>query len=113
MTVHPTGDTPYRGLDWPELVSGRLIKRYKRFLADVALDGGCVVTAHCPNSGKMTACCEPGRPVYLSCHDNPRRKLKYTWEMIRMPSSLVGVNTLVPNRPPIRAESTSWGDMRL
>ena len=88
----------YQGLTWPELLPGRLIQRYKRFLADVELADGTVVTAHCPNSGSMTACSEPGRPVYLSRHDNPKRKLKYTWEIIRMPDSLVGVNTLVPNR---------------
>ena len=87
-----------QGLAWPELIPGRLIKRYKRFLADVELEDGAVVTAHCPNSGSMTACSEPGRPVYLSWHDNPKRKLKYTWELIQMPGSLVGVNTLVPNR---------------
>jgi len=86
------------GLAWPELVSGTLLKRYKRFLADVKLDSGEIVTAHCPNTGSMQACCEPGRPVYLSVHDNPKRKLKYTWEIIAMPASLVGVNTLVPNR---------------
>jgi sugar fermentation stimulation protein A len=83
---------------WPPLISGRLIKRYKRFRADVRLDNGQTVTAHCPNSGSMTACSEPGRRVYLSSHDNPKRKLKYTWEIIRMPDSWVGVNTLVPNR---------------
>ena len=88
----------YRGLVWPELIPGRLIKRYKRFLADVELEDGTLVTAHCPNSGSMTVCSEPGRPVYLSWHDNPKRKLKYTWEIIQMPDSLVGVNTLVPNR---------------
>ncbi len=88
----------YQGLVWPELIPGRLIKRYKRFLADVELADGAIVTAHCPNSGRMTTCSEPGRPVYLSWHDNPRRKLKYTWEIIQMPDSLVGVNTLVPNR---------------
>jgi len=86
------------GLRWPELVCGTLIKRYHRFLADVTLTGGQMVTAHCPNSGTMKACSQPGRPVYLSVHDNPKRKLKYTWEMINMPTSLVGVNTLVPNR---------------
>ncbi len=86
------------GLVWPELVFGTLIKRYKRFLADVKLDSGEIVTAHCPNTGSMQACCEPGRTVYLSVHDNPKRKLKYTWEMISMPTSMVGVNTLVPNR---------------
>lgn len=85
-------------IQFPPFVRGRLIKRYKRFLADVELDDGRMVTAHCPNSGRMTSCCEPGRPVYLSSHDNPRRKLKYTWELIDMPSSMVGVNTLVPNR---------------
>ena len=85
-------------ISWPKLVSGTLIKRYKRFLVDVALQNGRTVTAHCPNSGSMKACCEPGQIVYLSYHDNPKRKLKYTWELIRMPDSLVGVNTLVPNR---------------
>jgi sugar fermentation stimulation protein A len=86
------------GLMWPELIHGTLVKRYKRFLADVTLTSGEVVTAHCPNSGTMKACSQPGRPVYLSSHNNPKRKLKYTWEMINMPTSLVGVNTLVPNK---------------
>lgn len=87
-----------RGLTWPELIPGKLLKRYKRFLADVKLETGEIVTAHCPNTGSMKGCCEPGRPVYLSLHDNPNRKYKYTWELIAMPTSLVGVNTLVPNR---------------
>jgi sugar fermentation stimulation protein A len=87
-----------QGIEWPALIPGTLIKRYKRFLADVQLNDGSVVTAHCPNSGTMKACAEPGRPVYLSYHDNPKRKLKYTWEMIDMPDSLVGVNTLIPNK---------------
>ena len=85
-------------LQWPKLVRGILVKRYKRFLADVRLDTGKIVTAHCPNTGSMTGCSESGQPVYLSRHDNPKRKLKYTWELIEMPTSLVGVNTLVPNR---------------
>ncbi len=83
---------------WPRLIQGTLIKRYKRFMADVKLRNGHMVTAHCPNSGSMLECCEPGRPVYLSRHNNPTRKFKYTWEIIEMPSSLVGINTLVPNR---------------
>jgi sugar fermentation stimulation protein A len=87
-----------RGLAWPELVPGTLLKRYKRFLADVKLETGEIVTAHCPNTGSMKGCCEPDRRVYLSMHDNPKRKYKYTWELIAMPTSLVGVNTLVPNR---------------
>ncbi len=85
-------------LKWPRLIQGTLIKRYKRFMADVKLRNGHVVTAHCPNSGSMKACSEPGRPVYLSRHNKPSRRLKYTWELIDMGKSLVGVNTIVPNR---------------
>ena len=83
---------------WPKLIRGKLIRRYKRFLVDVQLKTGEIVTAHCPNTGSMQGCSEAGRPVYLSLHDNPKRKLKYTWELIEMPTSMVGVNTLVPNR---------------
>lgn len=83
---------------WPKLIRGTLIRRYKRFLADVLLEGGQTVTAHCPNSGSMKACCEPGKTVYLSRHNKATRRLKYTWEMIDMGTSLVGVNTMVPNR---------------
>jgi len=86
------------GLVWPPLIPGTLIRRYQRFKADVKLRNGRVVTAHCPNSGSMKSCCEPGRTVYLSRSDNPGRKFPYTWELIEMPSSLVGVNTSVPNR---------------
>lgn len=89
---------PGFAVSWPKLIPGRLVRRYKRFLADVELADGTTVTAHCPNSGAMTGCSEPGRRVYLSRHDNPKRKLAYTWEIIRMPTSLVGVNTQVPNR---------------
>jgi len=85
-------------LFWPKLIEGTLVKRYKRFLADVRLEDGSVVTAHCPNSGSMTTCSEPGRPVFISKSENPKRKLAYTWELIDMGSSLVGVNTNVPNR---------------
>ena len=67
-------------------------------MADVRLKTGEVVTAHCPNSGSMKACSEPGRTVYLSNENNPGRKLRYTWQIIHMPTSLVGVNTRVPNR---------------
>jgi sugar fermentation stimulation protein A len=90
--------TDSNSIAWPQLIRGRLIKRYKRFLADVKLDSGETVTAHCSNSGRMTGCNQPGQPVYLSFHDNPKRKLKYTWEIIEMPTSWIGVNTLVPNR---------------
>ncbi len=82
------------GAPW---LSGELVRRYKRFLADVRLDDGRVLTAHCNNPGRMTACSEPGRPVLISDSQNPRRKLRYTLEMIRMGRTWVGVNTLRPN----------------
>jgi sugar fermentation stimulation protein A len=94
---------------WPELIPGRLVRRYQRFLADIRLESGETVTAHCPNSGSMTGCCQPGRPVYLSVHDSPKRKLRYTWELIDMPGSLVGVNTQVPNR--LAALAIAAGDV--
>jgi len=94
----PPNHSKDSGLTWPPLVAGTLIRRYQRFLADVALNDGRIVRAHCPNTGRMLTCSEAGRPVYLSTHDKPQRKLPYTWEMIAMPESLVGVNTLVPNR---------------
>ena len=97
MSVTSSASTS-RGLSWPEFVPATLLKRYKRFLADVKLQSGETVTVHCPNTGSMAGCSEPGRTVYLSVHDNPRRKYKYTWELIAMPTSLVGVNTLTPNR---------------
>jgi sugar fermentation stimulation protein A len=90
--------TDIGGLPWPPLIAGTLIKRYKRFLVDVELEDGQIVTAHCPNTGSMQSCSEPGRRVYLSVHDNPKRKYPYTWEMIAMPDALVGTNTLTPNR---------------
>jgi len=86
------------GIQWPPLIPGTLISRYKRFLADVQLESGKIITAHCPNSGAMTGCSQPGRKVFISFHDDPRRKLKYTWQLIDMPTSLVGVNTMIPNR---------------
>jgi sugar fermentation stimulation protein A len=64
----------------------------------VKLRNGNLITAHCPNSGSMLTCSETGRPVYLTRHNSPKRKLKYTWEMIEMETSLVGINTSVPNQ---------------
>jgi sugar fermentation stimulation protein A len=86
-------------IDFPEkLVSGRLIKRYKRFLADVTLDNGEVITAHCTNSGSMKSCLEEGAEVYLSPVNDPNRKTKFTWEMIKINNNWVGINTSTPNR---------------
>lgn len=86
------------GLLWGPLDEGVLLRRYKRFLADVAMPDGGVVTAHTPNTGAMIGCSEPGRRVWLSRHDKPSRKYRYTLEMIEMPSALVGIDTGVPNR---------------
>ena len=77
--------------------------RYKRFLADVELADGRLITAHTANTGRMLGCAEPGRPVWLSLHDRPGRKHPYSWEMIAMPTALVGINTMVPNRLVARA----------
>lgn len=80
------------------LLEAVLIRRYKRFLADVRLPDGSTLTVHCPNPGGMRGCAEPGRPVLVSDSANPKRKLRYTLEMIRMGRSWVGVNTQQPNR---------------
>ncbi|WP_026731206.1 DNA/RNA nuclease SfsA [Fischerella sp. PCC 9605] len=93
-----TNDYLYR---YPPLYPGILLKRYKRFFADVELASGEVVTAHCPNTGPMTGVCIPGNPVQLSKSDNPNRKLAYTWEMIQLHDNKptwVGINTALPNR---------------
>ena len=79
-------------------ISGRLIKRYKRFFADVKLDNGKVVTAHCPNTGSMMGLLKEGNVVYLSKSDNEKRKLKYTLEIIKVQDACVGVNTHKANR---------------
>lgn len=81
-----------------ELVHGKLIKRYKRFLADVELDTGEIVVAHCTNSGSMKSCLENGAEVYLTPVDDPKRKTKFTWEMIKINNDWVGINTGNPNK---------------
>ncbi|MFC4347043.1 DNA/RNA nuclease SfsA [Kordiimonas lipolytica] len=80
------------------LTEGRLIKRYKRFLADVELPDGSVVVAHCANSGSMLGCKEPGSRVYLSPNTNPKAKLDWRWEMVEVDGHLVGINTSHPNK---------------
>jgi sugar fermentation stimulation protein A len=79
------------------LISGTLVKRYKRFLADVVLEDGTVVTAHCANSGSMLGCLTESAPVLLTYHDDPKRKLKYSWELVKVGGSWVGINTSRPN----------------
>jgi len=80
------------------LIRGTLIKRYKRFLTDVELENGEVVVAHCANSGSMLSVKDPGSEVWLSPATNPDRKLKYTWELIKIGDTFVGLNTGLPNK---------------
>jgi sugar fermentation stimulation protein A len=91
--------------DWlyryPPLYPGILLKRYKRFFADVQLASGEIVIAHCPNTGPMTGVSTPGSAVQLSLSDNLKRKLPYTLELIQVDDNeptWVGVNTVLPNR---------------
>jgi sugar fermentation stimulation protein A len=77
----------------PELIHGTLIRRYKRFLADIRLADGTEITAHCPNPGSMLRVGIPDRPVAVSLSTNKKRKLPYTWEMIELDGGWVGVHT--------------------
>jgi sugar fermentation stimulation protein A len=81
------------------LVPARLLRRYKRFLADAELSCGTVVTAHCPNPGSMMGLAEPGMRIWLEPNDDPRKKLKHAWRLVELPEGhLAGIDTGVPNR---------------
>lgn len=79
-----------------KLVEGRLIRRYKRFLADIQLPEG-VITAACPNTGSLMGCCEAGSRVWLSESDSATRKYRHTWEIVEVGKVMVGINTGLPN----------------
>jgi sugar fermentation stimulation protein A len=87
-------------MDFPEpLIQGRLVRRYQRFLADVLLSDGRLVTAHTPNTGSMKGCSEPGSRVWLRDTGNPRRKYILTWELVQTRTGvLVGINTGLSSR---------------
>jgi sugar fermentation stimulation protein A len=86
---------------YPPLLQGKLLKRYKRFFAEIELENGEIITAHCPNTGPMTGVCKIGSKVAVSRSNNPKRKLAYTWETILVEDSeptWVGINTNLPNK---------------
>ncbi len=89
------------------LVSGKILKRYKRFLADIELEDGEVIVAHTANTGSMKTCWEPGWDVRLSFHDNPKRKLKYSLELTHNGDTWIGINTSLPNK--VAAEGIEKG----
>lgn len=80
-----------------ELIPATLIKRYKRFLADVKMANGSLVTAHCANSGSMMGLGTEGNPAWLSPAANPKAKLDYKWELVEVDGAMVGINTSRPN----------------
>ncbi len=83
------------------LYAGTLVKRYKRFFADIQLDTGELITAHCPNTGPMTGICHIGGAVMVSHNPSPKRKLAYTWELAAINDTVptwAGANTALPNR---------------
>ncbi|MAF77032.1 MAG: DNA/RNA nuclease SfsA [Halobacteriovoraceae bacterium] len=92
------------------LIKGKILKRYKRFLADVELENGEVITAHTANTGSMKTCWEPGWKVLLSYHDNPKRKLKYSLELTHNGNTWIGINTSLPNK--IAAEGILDGTVK-
>jgi len=85
-------------MEFGPLVRGRLLRRYKRFLADIELPGGEVITAHCPNTGAMTGCMPEGAPVWLSTSSSKTRKYPHTWELVDTPQGMACIHSALANR---------------
>jgi sugar fermentation stimulation protein A len=92
------------------LVEGRLLRRYKRFLADIQLPDAGVITAACPNTGSLMGCCDAGNRVWLSESDKATRKYRHTWEIVEVGRVMVGINTALPNA--LVAEAVADGTIR-
>jgi sugar fermentation stimulation protein A len=90
------------------LLTGTLLRRYKRFLADIQLDSGETVTAHCTNTGSLKTCAEPGWRVAISRAHNPKRKLAYTWELVHNGTIWIGINTHLANHLAEEAIRQGW-----
>lgn len=90
-------------MKFEKLFKGKLIKRYKRFLADIILENEEIITAHVPNSGAMTSCIEENCDVWVSFHDEAKRKLKYTLELTKINENLICTNTGVANKIALEA----------
>ena len=102
------GHTYVHTMEFPSpLVRGRLIRRYKRFLSDILLEDGRTTTAHCPNPGSMLGLQAPDSEVWLARATNPKRKLPYTWELVRVGDGLVGIHAARANQ--IAAEAIAQG----
>ncbi len=91
-------------------LSARLLHRYQRFFAEVELAGGARLVAHCPNTGSLLGCLAPGSPVWLRDSGNPARKLRFTWQAVRVGRTWVNVDTALPNR--VVAEAVAAGRVR-
>lgn len=101
------------------ILRGRFLRRYKRFLADVELEGGEVIVAHCPNTGSLLGCKAENAPAILRDSENPERKLRYTWQTIEIDGAWVNVDTSLPNAVVAEAieagsiaELTGYQDLR-
>ncbi len=101
------------------LLTGKLVKRYKRFLADIKLDDGREITAHCANPGSMLGVAQIGAPVWVHEHGNPKRKLAFSWELVEIGKTLIPINTTNPNKIALEAvdggvipELTGYADIR-